>query len=246
MTAVGFAERLSLSGKRALVTGGGGGIGGAVIEYLMAAGADVASADLPDRPPPAGCAPLTCDLSDVSAIETLAEELGRGQERLDILVHACGITRDARLWKLSSSDWTDVMRVNLDSAFHLLRCLNAQLRSARSASVVLITSINGERGKIGQANYAASKGGLIALGKTAARELGIFGIRVNLVAPGLIRTAMTEDLPPEIVEGAVAETVLGRAGDPQDVAAAVLFLCSAMSRHVTGQVLRVDGGQLIA
>jgi NAD(P)-dependent dehydrogenase (short-subunit alcohol dehydrogenase family) len=111
---------------------------------------------------------------------------------------------------------------------------------------VLVSSINGERGKVGQANYAASKAGLIALARTAARELGRFGVRVNAVAPGLIRTAMTADLAPEVVAAAVGESALGRAGEAEDVARAVLFLCSDFARHVTGQVLRVDGGQLIA
>jgi acetoacetyl-CoA reductase/3-oxoacyl-[acyl-carrier protein] reductase len=111
--------------------------------------------------------------------------------------------------------------------------------------VVLVSSINGERGKAGQANYAASKGGLNALARTAARELGRFGIRVNAVAPGWIETPMTAGLPAELRERALAETALGRLGRPEDVAGAVLYLCSELGRQVTGQVLRVDGGQLI-
>ena len=111
--------------------------------------------------------------------------------------------------------------------------------------MVLVSSINGERGKAGQANYAASKGGLNALARTAARELGRFGIRVNAVAPGWIETSMTAGLPAELRQRALEESVLGRLGQPEDVARAVLFLCSELSRHVTGQVLRVDGGQLI-
>ncbi len=135
--------------------------------------------------------------------------------------------------------------MNLDSAFHLLKGAVPLMREA-GGSVVLISSINGERGKFGQANYAASKAGLIGLGRTAARELGRFGIRVNLVAPGMIRTPMTATLAPEFLREAEAETALGRIGEPLDVAAAILFLVSAMGRHVTGQVLRVDGGQLTA
>jgi len=121
-----------------------------------------------------------------------------------------------------------------------------RLRARGGGSVVLLSSINGERGKLGQSNYAASKAGLIALGKTAAIELGHFGVRVNCVAPGLIRTPMTESLPPEVLQRAVDETALGRTGSPEDVANAVLFLCSDLSGHITGQVLRVDGGQLTA
>jgi len=163
-----------------------------------------------------------------------------------VLVHAAGITRDGVLWKMTDDAWEDVIRVNLDSAFWLLRDAVPWLRRAEGGSVVLISSINGERGKFGQANYAASKAGLIGLGRSAARELGKFGVRVNLVAPGLIETPMTETLPEDAKRKALEETALGRFGRPEDVAGAVLFLASALSAHVTGQVLRVDGGQLTA
>ena len=120
------------------------------------------------------------------------------------------------------------------------------MRESGEGAVVLISSINGERGKIGQANYAASKAGLLGLGRTAARELGRFGIRVNVIAPGMILTGMTEKLSEEVRARAEEESVLGRLGTPEDVARACLFLASPLARHVTGQVLRVDGGQLIA
>jgi NAD(P)-dependent dehydrogenase (short-subunit alcohol dehydrogenase family) len=173
-------------------------------------------------------------------------ELRRRFDRLDILVHCAGITRDAVLWKMTDEAWGDVLRVNLDSAFFLLRHAVPLMRERGEGAIVLISSINGERGKFGQANYAASKAGLIGLGRTAARELGKFGIRVNLIAPGLIRTAMTEELSEEVIEAAIGEAALGRVGEPEDVARAALFLATPLSRHVTGQVLRVDGGQLIA
>jgi len=150
------------------------------------------------------------------------------------------------LWKMDPDDWDQVVRVNLDSAFHLLRGAVPLLRAAGDASVILVTSINGERGKFGQANYAASKAGLIGLGRTAARELGAFGVRVNLIAPGMIETRMTAHLPEDVRRRARDESALGRLGEPGDVAGAALFLASPLSRHVTGQVLRVDGGQLIA
>ena len=161
------------------------------------------------------------------------------------MVHCAGITRDGVLWKLSSDDWRAVMAANLDSAFYLLHAAVPALRAAGGGAVVLVSSINGERGKAGQANYAASKAGLNALARTAARELGRFGIRVNAVAPGWVETPMTAALPEELRQRALAETALGRLGRPEDVAGAVLFLCSDLARHVTGQVLRVDGGQLI-
>jgi NAD(P)-dependent dehydrogenase (short-subunit alcohol dehydrogenase family) len=236
--------RISLAGKVALVTGAAGGIGRAVVHVLGEAGAEVVGVDLPGRAIPGARQVLACDLADREAIGRLAADLAELYDRLDILVHCAGVTRDAVLWKLADADWESVMRVNLDSAFYLLRGTVSFLRKAGGA-VVLIASINGERGKFGQSNYAASKAGLIGLGRTMARELGRFDVRVNLVAPGLIRTAMAERLAPEMVEEARLETVLGRIGEPEDVAGAVLFLCSDLSRHVTGQVLRVDGGQLI-
>ncbi len=234
---------LSLEGKVALVTGGSGGIGSAIVRRLREAGAVVVNADLAAGED--GGEFVACDLSDVSAIESLVEEIGGTHGRLDVIVHAAGITRDAVLWKMTDAAWSDVMRINLDSAFHLLRAATPRLRE-RGGTVVLISSINGERGKFGQANYAASKGGLIALAKTAARELGAFGIRVNVIAPGLIETPMTRDLPDDVVRRAREEIALGRLGRPDDVASAVLFLGSDLSAHVTGQVLRVDGGQWMA
>jgi 3-oxoacyl-[acyl-carrier protein] reductase len=239
-------DLISLQGKTALVTGGGGGIGSAVVALLSRAGAEVLSVDVPGSPEPVGARGLECDLADLHAVRRLGETLREQYPRLSIFVHCAGITRDAVLWKMSDEDWSQVMLVNLDSAFRLLRCVVPCMREAGEGSVVLLSSINGERGKFGQANYAASKAGLIALGKTAAKELGRFGIRVNSIAPGLISSPMTRDLPPAILEQAVAESALGRAGRPEDVACAVLYLCSPLSAHVTGQVLRVDGGQCMA
>jgi 3-oxoacyl-[acyl-carrier protein] reductase len=237
---------LSLAGRVALVTGGSGGIGSAVVGLLQQAGATVVSIDRPGIAAPPGAVSLPCDLADRDAIVSVVARFGREFSRLDVLVHAAGITRDAVLWKMEPAAWDDVMRVNLDAAFHLLHEAVPLLRtSAGDASVVLIASINGERGKFGQTNYAASKAGLIGLGRSAARELGAFGIRVNMVAPGMIRTDMTERLPEDVRRRAQEESVLGRLGEPEDVARAVLFLASPLARHVTGQVLRVDGGQLM-
>jgi NAD(P)-dependent dehydrogenase (short-subunit alcohol dehydrogenase family) len=240
------ASFLALDGKVALVTGSGGGIGGAASALLAQAGALVYGADLPGRPTPEGVRALPCDVGDRDAVRAAVAGIVREAGRLDVIVHAAGIVRDGVLWKMTDDDWSDVLRINLDAAFWILREAAAPMRAARSGSIVLVTSINGERGKFGQANYTAAKAGLIGLGRTAARELGRSGVRVNLVAPGFIDTAMTASLPEEIKARAIDETALGRAGRPEDVAAAILFLASDMSRHVTGQVLRVDGGQLTA
>lgn len=241
----GSAELLSLAGKTALVTGGAGGIGSAVVRRLLESGAAVASVDLRPQPNP-DCLALECDLSDPSAVTDLFESLRQRFERLDILVHCAGITRDAVLWKMETEAWSQVLRVNLDSAFLVIRQAIPLMRERGAGSIVFVSSINGERGKFGQANYAASKAGLIGLARTAARELGRFGIRVNVIAPGMIETPLTKELPQAVVEAAARETTLGRIGQPDDVARVALFLVSPMATHMTGQVLRVDGGQLIA
>ncbi len=237
---------LSLQGRVALVTGGSGGIGSAVVRLLLEAGAEVLSLDRPGLEAVPGARAVACDLADRAAIESLFAQRGRPFDRLHVLVHCAGITRDAVLWKMDDEAWSEVLRVNLDSAFLILKRAVPLMRAAGEGAIVLVSSINAERGKFGQANYVASKAGLEGLGKTAARELGRFGIRVNVVAPGFIETPMTAALPEEVRTRAVEESALRRVGQPEDVARAVLFLCSSLGRHITGQVLRVDGGQLIA
>ena len=235
-----------LQGKTVFVSGGGGGIGQAVVQTLLGVGARVASVDLPGKPCVEGALPIACDLSTTEGVKEAFRNWDENFDRLDVLVHAAGITRDAVSWKLSDEAWQTVMDVNLTAAFRLARESIPRMREGEGGSVILISSINGLRGKFGQTNYAASKAGLIGLGRSLAREGGAFGIRVNLVAPGLIETEMTAALPDSVREKARAEMVLGRFGEPDDVATAVLFFASSMSRHITGQVLHVDGGQYMA
>lgn len=241
-----YPAPLSLAGQVAIVTGGSGAIGSEIVALFQAAGASVLSVDRPGAPGPEGVAFLPVDLADRAQIEALIAEIEKRHGRIDILVHCAGITRDSVLWKMSPGQWSEVLSVNLDSAFHLLRLCVPVMRRTGGGTAVLVSSINGQRGKFGQSNYVASKAGLIGLAKSAALELGGFGIRVNCVAPGWIETPLTAKAPADFRERALSETPLRRLGRPGDVANAVLFLCSEMSRHVTGQVLRVDGGQLMA
>ena len=233
----------------ALVTGAAGGIGSAICSALSEAGARVVGVDrsaTSDETLGWGSECRRCDVANAAEVNALVDDIVSEHGGLDLLVHAAGITRDGIHWRLSDEEWREVLSVNLDSAFYLLRAAAPQLRASSRSAVVLISSINAERGKLGQANYAASKAGLIGLARSAARDLGRDAVRVNVVAPGFITTAMTASLPEEIKQRAIADTVFDRAGSPEDVAGAVLFLCSKHSRHVTGQVLRVDGGQLMA
>jgi acetoacetyl-CoA reductase/3-oxoacyl-[acyl-carrier protein] reductase len=240
-----ITDLVALDGQVAVVGGGAGAIGAATASLLAAAGATVICVDRPGRSGPPHTLTSACDLADHKAVRRLIDALVADHGRLDLVVHCAGITRDRLLWKLTDEDWSAVLSVNLDSAFYLLNSAAPMLRRGGGGSIVLVSSINGERGKMGQANYAASKAGLIGLARTAARELGRFGVRVNTVAPGWIDTPLTAPLGEELRRHAVDETVLARIGQPEDVARAVLFLCSDLSRHITGQVLRVDGGQLI-
>jgi acetoacetyl-CoA reductase/3-oxoacyl-[acyl-carrier protein] reductase len=238
-------DLLSLEGRVAIVAGGGGGIGRAIVRRLLEAGARVVSVDRPGVEPEPGADAADCDLGDPAEVRRLFENLAMRHDRLDVLVHAAGITRDSVVWKMDDDAWNEVTRVDLDSAFFLVRAAVPRMRESGGGSIVLVSSINGERGKFGQANYSASKGGMNALARTVARETGSFGIRVNAIAPGFIETDMTRALPSGVKKQAAAEAALGHPGQPDDVARAVLFLATEAGRHVTGQVLRVDGGQLI-
>jgi 3-oxoacyl-[acyl-carrier protein] reductase len=245
-----------LAGRSALVTGGASGIGAAIAEALAHEGCDVAIVDraTPERAARALEAVRAAgrravyheaDVSDFALAARTVEAVAKAFGRLDVLVCCAGVTDDGLSWKLTEAQWDRVLDVNLKGCFNYCRAAGPLMRDARGGRIVNIASINGLRGKFGQANYAASKGGMVAMSKTLARELGKFGVTVNVVAPGMVRTEMAAAVPYEALEKALDETLLGRLAEPADCAAVVAFLCGDAARHVTGQVLQVDGGQYL-
>ena len=239
----------TLHGKVALVTGGASGIGLACARQLRECGARVSIVDanrgrLARLRRTFGAENLyEGDVSDAVAARRIVLEVTRRRGRLDLLVLAAGICRDSVLWKMTDEAWSRVIDVDLSGVAHFLRAAAPAFRGQRSGRVVIVSSINGRRGKFGQANYAAAKAGLVGLARSAAKELGPSGVTVNVVEPGFTETPMTAVLPPQVRRRALAETPLGRVGSPEDVARAVLFFVGPGAGHVTGQSLAVDGGQ---
>lgn len=233
-----------LQGQVALVTGGSGGIGDAVLSALQQRGAHGVTLDLVPSSRD-GVQWHETDMRSERSVQSAVEELFEQHGRIDIAVHAAGVSRDAVVWKLTSEDWDLVHAVNLRGAFLLLHHLVPCMRQGNAGRVVLIGSINGSRGKFGLSAYASSKAGLLGLCRSVARETARFGVLVNVVEPGMVRTQMIDALPDAVRQGAIDETLVGRLAEPEDVANAVSFLCGPESRHVTGQILRVDGGQYL-
>ena len=242
-----------LSGKTALVTGATRGLGAAIAHTLAehgakvigtatsSTGADSISQALAEF----GGQGRVLDIGEEGSIENLIADIEKEHGALAILVNNAGITRDNLLMRMKDSEWDDIMHINLKSAFRASKAAMRGMMKARHGRIINITSVVGAMGNAGQANYAAAKAGLIGFSKSMARELGSRGITVNCVAPGFIDTDMTRALTQEQRDMFTAQTALGRFGEPQDIAAAVLFLASEQARYITGQTLHINGGMLM-
>jgi 3-oxoacyl-[acyl-carrier protein] reductase len=234
----------SLDGKRALVTGASRGIGRAIAEELARAGAEVVvgyrsgQEEAQQLAEEIGGRAVQADVSSPEDARRLVDEAGD----VDVLVNNAGLTRDGLLARMSDDDWRTVLETNLSSVFYTCRAVTRPMMKRRSGAIVNVSSIVGVHGNWGQTNYAASKAGIIGFTKSIARELGSRGIRANVVAPGYVKTRLTEVLPDEATAAMVANTPLGRVAEPEEVAGAVRFLASEAASFITGEVLLVDGG----
>ena len=238
-----------LAGMTALVTGASGGIGSAIAKALAAQGARLAvsgsnSEKLERFRGELGGehVALPCDLSDGAAVDALVPQAVAALGRLDILVNNAGVTRDNLAMRMKDEEWDKVIRVNLEAAFRLVRAAAKPMMKARFGRVVSITSVVGQTGNPGQANYAASKAGLVGMSKALAQELASRSITVNCVAPGFIRSAMTDGLPEAQKAALTGHIPAGDLGTGEDVAAAVVYLASREASYVTGQTIHVNGG----
>ncbi len=243
---------MELLGKVALVTGAAQGIGKAIALLLAEKGADVVVSDINFEKAQETAKEieekgrrsiaLKVNVADPEEVERMVETIMERFSRIDILVNNAGITRDRLLLRMSEEDWDAVLDVNLKGVFNCTKSVVKHMSKQRSGKIVNIASVVGLMGNAGQANYAASKAGVIGFTKTVAREFAQRGININAIAPGYIQTPMTEVLPEKVKEELMRLIPMGRLGQPEDVAQAVLFLVSEASNYVTGQVLNVNGG----
>ncbi|MBL7033790.1 MAG: SDR family oxidoreductase [Candidatus Delongbacteria bacterium] len=245
-----------LEGKVALITGGSSGIGTAAVQLFAGEGARVAFTYRSNREAAEKLvAELTgqgaevrayhADMADFNrageVVEAVCQELGP----LEILVNNAGANQDKVIWKMTEESWDEVIATDLKGVFNFTRFAAPVMREQKRGRIITVSSINGLRGKFGQSNYAAAKAGVIGFSKSLARELGRSGITVNVVCPGLIATKMILDMPDDFKQKAMEEIIVGRIGTPEDVADLILFLASDRARHITGEVIKVDGGQYI-
>jgi 3-oxoacyl-[acyl-carrier protein] reductase len=247
---------MDLNGKTAIITGGSIGIGASITIELARAGANTAinyrrhdaeAKHVAKTIEKLGkkCLVIKADVTNYDDAESMFTQVKKAFGTVDIVVCNAGINMDRVIWKMSEKEWDNVINVNLKGYFIYNKLAANYFKDQRSGKIINITSINGLRGKFGQCNYSASKGGIIALTKALAKELGKFNVNVNAVAPGMVMTEMAKNIPPEFLQKAIDETVLGRIATTEDVANVVVFLCTEGARHITGEVIKVDGGQYI-
>jgi len=247
---------MELEGKNAIVTGGSMGIGRAICVGLARQGANVAlnyrkhdteAKEVVKEVEKLGRKGLAikADVASFKNAENIVRTVLKEWGGVHILVCNAGINWDGVIWKMTEEQWDTVITTNLKGYFNYNRAVAGIFKDQKYGKIVNISSINGIRGKFAQVNYSASKGGEIAMSKALAKELGKFNVNVNCVAPGMVMTEMAENVPPELLEKAVNETVLGRIASPEDIANVVVFLCTEKARHMTGEVIKVDGGQYI-
>ncbi|HET6229864.1 MAG TPA: 3-oxoacyl-ACP reductase FabG [Longimicrobiaceae bacterium] len=258
-----LAYGTGLRGRVAVVTGGATGIGKAIALEFARHGCHVAfnwysydeSGDIAEEADRTAreithlevqCHSQECDVRDPGEVESFVRRTQEELGAINILVNNAGIARDRALWRLTDEQWRTVLDTNLTGAFNMIRAVAALFRRQHDGKIVNVSSVHGIRSEFGLANYSASKAGLLGLTRSAALELGPANVNVNAVAPGYIRTTrLTSGVPAEILDTARERSVLGRLGDPQDVANVVVFLCSEYARHITGTVIPVDGGHLL-
>lgn len=247
---------MDLKDKVAIVTGGSIGIGASIAIDLARSGAWVAInyrrhdaeakkvvSEVEGLGSRGMC--LMVDVASFKDAQMMVDEVMKAWGKVDILVNNAGINRDGVIWKMTEEQWDEVIDTDLKGYFNFTRAVAPLFKERGGGKIVNITSINGLRGKFGQTNYSAAKAGIIGLTKAVAKELGKFNVNVNAVAPGMIVTEMMRGLPEDIIKKAQEETVLGRLGEPEQVAKVVTFLVSDAAKHVTGEVIKVDGGQYI-
>mgnify|MGYP000707349199 CR=1 FL=1 len=243
----------SLESKTALVTGGSRGIGRTIATTLAKNGADVAltyarsvdaAKEVQSEIEAMGkkCLIYQADAVEFAGAETVINDVVKQWGKLDILVNNAGITRDTLIMRMSEDQWDDVIDTNLKSVFNYCKAAVRPLMRQRSGSIINISSVVGLSGNAGQTNYAASKAGVIGFTKSLAKEIASRGIRVNVIAPGYIKTEMTDKLAPEVLEAIAKSIPMGYAGDVEDIAAGVVYLACDASKYITGETIRIDGG----
>jgi len=247
---------VELEGKVAIVTGASLGIGSACALDLAKNGANVAiNFRKHDAEANAICEQINsmgrrglairADVANFQDAQGMVDQVVKEFGRVDILINNAGVNRDAVIWKMTEQQWDEALDINLKGYFNYIHAVAPLFKEQKEGKIVNVTSINGIRGKFGQSNYSAAKAGIIGLTKTVARELARSNVNCNAVAPGLIETDMMKQAPEDVKQKAMAEIVLGRMGKPEEVASVVTFLCTEKARHITGEVIKVDGGQYI-